>query len=121
MNARIENGVWIRVADLDAASRFYREVLQLPPPVMECQDCCVFLLEEQGFKLVLEHSGAEYLEHAGTASSWIVSCSDIDGVEKRLSKFGIELFRNMNSFGDCRYHRACDPEGNPFIICERAE
>lgn len=119
MNALMENGVWIRVADLAAARDFYRTVFQFDQPLLETPECCVFLQNERGDKLVLERSDAPYLEHGNSANSWFIAIDDVDAFCQRLKGYKIELCRDIASFGDFRYHRACDIEGNLFVICEK--
>ena len=113
----IENGIWIRVRDLEKAKRFYRDVFSLNAPELETPEFCVYQAGNSNGVLVLEKTTASYLENTNSPCSILLRVADISYVEKRLEEYGRDIFKNVFSFGKTAIHRASDPEDNVILIC----
>ena len=113
----MKHNILIWVNDLEQSRYFYRETLGLGEPLTDSCEMAAFALSEEAM-LVLQKSCAEYLEHASGAVSWIFFPEDFDRVCAVLKKNGHWVDDNF-SFPGCRGFRACDPEGNIFIVAEK--
>ena len=106
----------VRVNDLDSCRIFYREVLQLGDPVLDSGFIASFKISGSAM-LTLEKTDAPFLEHAGAATTWRFTTSDLASLRERMLYGGYEL--KMDPSGD--FWRGTDPEGNVFLVCEAGE
>ena len=101
----------VRVNDLDSCRIFYREVLQLGDPVLDSGFIASFNISGSAM-LTLEKTDATFLEHAGAATTWRFSVSNLEALRERMLYGGYEL--KMDPSGD--FWRGTDPEGNVFLV-----
>lgn len=109
-------GIFIRVRDLNASKQFYSELFSLDAAEYETPEYCVFSKAAEGFRLILQKSDAPYLEHGAGAVCSFFSVEDISRIETVLEKYKITLCKDIMVFGNSRFHRCCDIEGNTMII-----
>ena len=108
--------VVIRVNDLDSCRIFYREVLQLGDPVLDSGFIASFRLSDTAM-LTLEKTDAQFLEHAGAATTWRIGVADLEALRERMEYGGYELKMDPS----CDFWRGTDPEGNVFLVYQDAE
>ena len=106
----------IRVNDLDGCRIFYREVLQLGDPVLDSGFIASFRLSDSTM-LTLEKTDAQFLEHAGAATSWRIGVSDLNALRERMQYGGYELKADPSY----DFWRGTDPEGNVFLVYENRD
>ncbi|MDD3154255.1 MAG: VOC family protein [Victivallaceae bacterium] len=110
-------GLLLRVRDLDECRDFYRTLLGLGEPIFDSSFRTEFELNGE-IRLILEHTGAEYLEHEAAAQSWIYTVDDPEGVADRLRASGFEVKLMPAPDYDQRLLRCLDPESNVFFLCK---
>ncbi len=104
-------GIYIKVRNLDACRTFYRDLLELGTPIIDSNFWVEFAIGD-GLRLVLEKSAATYLEHAASATSFILYTDGIERLIERLAEHGynpqpVEMARPGATF-----YRCLDPEDN---------
>ena len=110
-------GVVIKVENLSLCRAFYRDVLQLGPPVMDSNFWVEFKLDN-GSSLVLEGvSQGDKLPPGKGRIAWLCKVSDLRGVVTTLKEKGFEPVASEEEQGGIRVIQYCDPEGNPFYLC----
>ena len=108
--------VVILVENIDRCRYFYREVLKLEHLIADSSSLVVFALGENA-SLVLEHCPEKFMEHASGAVRFAIGCDDIAALADRMKKESVVLSPSFERLGKNCF-RACDPEGNPFLVVE---
>ena len=112
------HGVVVRVENLTSSRTFYRDVLNLGPPVMDSNFWVEFKLGN-GASLILEQvDPAEKLPISRGRMAWLCETSDFDGTVEALEKNGFEPISEETERIGVPVRMYADPEGNPFYLCE---
>ena len=104
----------ILVNSLEKCRYFYRETLKLGEPFTDSSELAEFKIGENA-TLVLEESKLPSLEHASSAIAWALETDEFETICDSLRKLGAASGDEFIRKGR-RAQRACDPEGNPFIL-----
>lgn len=114
-------GVIIKVENLDVCRSFYRDILELGPPVIDSNFWVEFELQEK-VSLVLEQAAQNEKLPAGHGrTSWLYYATNMDRLVKKLKAHGYEpLYAERERIG-YKVHTFCDPEGNHFYLFSKEE
>jgi predicted enzyme related to lactoylglutathione lyase len=109
-------GVIIRVENLDLCRAFYRDVLELGPPISDSNFWVEFRLQRD-ISLVLERVGkGEKLPVGRGRIAWLYQVPDLSQVAARLKEGGCEPISEEQERLGFRVVMFADPEGNPFYL-----
>jgi predicted enzyme related to lactoylglutathione lyase len=124
MSTRL-SGIELRVHDVDAAYRFYRELvgleLDVPAsdgPADDRHSHAVWGSAEQGTRLLLTIRGAGQEPISRTRVSFVVP--DLDGTHARMVRAGIEVRRVPEDLSWGRVSAYSDPDGNIVTLVQSA-
>jgi len=110
-------GVVVKVENLTVARAFYRDVLELGPPVMDSTFWVEFKIGESASLFLEQAQPGEKLVPTKGRIAWICETKNIDTVIKNLEEVGHDPIEGDKSekvgFNVLKYR---DPEGNPFYI-----
>ena len=111
-------GVIIKVANLNVCRSFYRDILDLGAPVMDSNFWVEFKINGSS-SLILEQAepGEELSANQGRLS-WLCTVVSMEEVVARLKLNGYEPLEGESELLGIKILKYCDPEGNPFSICE---
>jgi predicted enzyme related to lactoylglutathione lyase len=113
---RILSGVIIRVENLELCRAFYRDVLELGPPISDSNFWVEFRLPRD-LSLVLERVGkGEKLPVGRGRISWLYQVPDLPQMMARLKESGCEPLAEEQERIGFRVAMFTDPEGNPFHL-----
>ena len=111
-------GVIIKVANLNACRSFYRDILDLGAPVMDSNFWVEFKINGSSSLILEQAAQGEKLSHARGRLSWLCTVNNIKEILARLEQSGHEPLAEEEEHCGIKIHKYCDPEGNPFAICE---
>ena len=124
MAENIENqnslyGVIIKVENLNACRSFYRDVLDLGAPVMDSNFWVEFKINGSSSLILEEATPGEKIPPGRGRVSWGCSVNDLETTVARLEKNGFKPISEEEEHMGITILRYCDPEGNPFTICQK--
>lgn len=105
----------IKVNDLDLCRMFYRDILDLGEPFLDSSFAVRFALAEN-LDLTLEKNQGAFLEHASSATAWMLECDDLPALTQRLADSGFSALTEAIFFGSSDYLKGRDPENNVFYV-----
>jgi predicted enzyme related to lactoylglutathione lyase len=114
-------GVVIKVENIDICRAFYRDVLELGPPILDSNFWVEFQLTD-GVSLILEKPLESEVLSTVTKNkvAWVYKVDDIKQVISRLEANACSPVKVVEderfSF---RIHIFHDPEGNPFYLYKK--
>lgn len=106
---------YLKVRDLDLCRRFYSDLLGLGAPVVNSNFWVEFEVSP-GVRLILDRTGADCLDHAGSAGCFTIFADDAEELIRRLEKAGYAAHASPCERPGYRFMRCLDPEENPFLI-----
>lgn len=112
-------GVIIKVENLNACRSFYRDVLDLGAPVMDSNFWVEFKINGSSSLILEEVATGEKVPVGRGRISWVCSVNDLEEVVARLEKNGFKPLKEEEERLGIRILKYCDPEGNPFTICQK--
>lgn len=111
-------GVIIKVENLNASRSFYRDVLDLGAPVMDSNFWVEFKINGSSSLILEEVATGEKVPAGRGRISWACSVNDLEDVVARLEKNGFKPIVEEEERLGMKILKYCDPEGNPFILCQ---
>lgn len=111
-------GVIIKVENLNASRSFYRDVLDLGAPVMDSNFWVEFKINCSSSLILEEAAQGEKLPAGRGRISWACSVKNLETVVARLEKNGFKPVAEEETRLGMKILKYCDPEGNPFILCQ---
>lgn len=104
------------VRDVQAARRFYKDVLGLKPGEWFNDDWIEFDLGNTIF--ALDGTGEALGITPGTSTGVVFEVDDVDAMRQRLVDAGVQA-TEVRDMPSCRVSFASDPEGNRFAVHQR--
>lgn len=113
-------GIVVKVENLDLCRVFYRDILELGPPISDSNFWVEFRLQ-QDVSLVLELvAKGEKLPVGRGRIAWLYQVPDLDRLTAKLKEHGCEALQEEQERLGHRVLMFADPEGNPFhLYCEK--
>lgn len=112
-------GVIIKVENLNACRSFYRDVLDLGAPVMDSNFWVEFKINGSSSLILEEAIPGEKVPIGRGRISWACLVNDLEDIVKRLENNGFEPLKEEEERIGMKILKYCDPEGNPFILCQK--
>jgi len=109
-------GVIVKVENLNACRSFYRDILNLGAPVMDSNFWVEFKISESASLILEQALTGEKLPAGRSRISWLCTVDNMKENLERLKKNGYEPLEDERI--GIKVFKFCDPEGNPFSICE---
>ena len=114
-------GIVIKVENIDICRSFYRDILDLGPPVLDSNFWVEFRLHNN-VSLVLEKvEDGEKVAVGRGRISWLYKVGDVDAIIRRLKEYGFETIAEKGERLGFKVQVFCDPEGNPFYLYSGTE
>ncbi|MBN1864255.1 MAG: VOC family protein, partial [Victivallales bacterium] len=108
-------GILIKVQNLNATRSFYRDILDLGPPVMDSNFWVEFKIGEHASLILEQASPNEKMPEGLGRISWVCNVKDYDTTVERLGKNGFEPVVEEEERLGKKVIQYLDPEGNPFM------
>ncbi len=110
---------WIVVADMDAAVKFYTEVVGLTLHELSEEFGWAELSGPDGCRLGLAQENAEFHMKAGTNAVVTITVENLDAAMKELSEKGAQLIGDVCEVpGEVKMQSILDKDGNALQIVE---
>src|SRR5689334_12474871 len=106
--------IWFRVADLDAARAFYRDVLGFTETFVDENERWASL--DRGATEIAVGETAEQLDEEGLVAT--VDVDDVKAERERLAAAGVEVGVVLELHGAMRLLDVFDPDGNRIQLAE---
>ncbi len=106
---------YLKVRDIDLCRRFYGDLLELGAPTVNSNFWAEFDVSP-GVKLILDRTGADCLDHAGSAGCFTIFADDAEALVRKLEKAGYTPRAVPCERPGRTFFRCLDPEENPFLI-----
>jgi len=113
------HAVVIKVQNLNICRAFYRELIELGPPVMDSNFWVEFKMGENASLILEQIVTGETVPEGRGRISWLCEVNDFNYMIKKLKENGYEPIDENDEILGMKNQQFCDPEGNPFIICEK--
>lgn len=111
-------GIVVKVENLNASRSFYRDVLNLGPPVMDSNFWVEFSLGSCDSIILEQVDPTEKLSVSRGRIAWLCETNDFDITVDNLSRNGFEPISDESERVGVKVRLYADPEGNPFYLCE---
>ena len=109
-------GVAIKVENLNLCRTFYRDILNLGPPVMDSNFWVEFKIGANASLLLEEIEQGTKLPPGRGRVAWICEVKDFDACVALLKEKGHEPLGNPEERCGRQAVPFADPEGNPFYL-----
>ena len=112
-------GVIVKVENLNVCRSFYRDILNLGAPVMDSNFWVEFKINSSSSLIIEQAITGEKLPAGRGRIAWLCSVENLEETLTRLEKNGHEPITEEDEERiGVKIYKFCDPEGNPFSICE---
>lgn len=112
------HAVVVKVENMKALRAFYRDVLNLGPPVMDSNFWVEFKLGNCSSLILEQVDPAEKLAFSRGRMAWLCETDDYAGTVENLTSHGFEPISDETEKVGVKAKLYLDPEGNPFYLCE---
>ena len=106
--------IWFRVADLDAARAFYRDLLGFTETFVDQEERWASL--DRGETEIAVGETAESPEEEGPVAT--IDVEDVKAERERLAEAGVEVGTVLELHGAMRLVDVFDPDGNRIQLAE---
>ena len=113
------HAVVIKVQNLNICRAFYRELLELGAPVMDSNFWVEFKMGKSASLILEQIVTGEMVPEGRGRISWLCMVEDFEKMTDKLKDNGYDPINEEVDLLGMKTLQFCDPEGNPFIICER--
>jgi len=113
------HAVVIKVQNLNICRAFYRELLELGAPVMDSNFWVEFRMGPNASLILEQIIKGEIVPEGRGRISWLCMVDNYDKMISKLKDNGYDPVGEEIELIGMKTLQFCDPEGNPFIICER--
>lgn len=110
-------GVLIKVQSLNATRSFYRDILDLGPPVMDSNFWVEFKIGEHASLILEQAMPNEKVPEGVGRIAWVCNAKDYTNTVVRLEENGFKPLSEENERLGKKVVKYLDPEGNPFMLC----
>jgi predicted enzyme related to lactoylglutathione lyase len=114
-------GVIIKVENIDICRSFYRDVLDIGPPVLDSNFWVEFRVPGCGSLILEKADEDETLAVVRGRISWIYRVEDVRVVLDRMEEYGFEAETKPDERLGYKVYLLRDPEGNQFYLTSSKE
>ena len=112
-------GVIVKVKNLNVCRSFYRDMLNMGPPVMDSNFWVEFKINTSASLILEKAVTGEKLPEGEGRIAWMCAVDDIKETMLRLEENGYKpITEKENEKIGVKVYKLYDPENNPFYICE---
>ncbi|NOY75578.1 MAG: VOC family protein [Kiritimatiellaeota bacterium] len=112
------HGVVVKIENMKVSRSFYRDVLNLGPPIMDSNFWVEFKLDSCSSLILEQVAPGEKLSVSRGRIAWLCETSEFDASVETLARNGFEPISDESERVGVKTRLYSDPEGNPFYICE---
>jgi catechol-2,3-dioxygenase len=112
------HGVVVKIENMKVSRSFYRDVLNLGPPIMDSNFWVEFKLGSCTSLILEQVDPSEKLSVSRGRMAWLCETSEFEATVENLSKNGFEPISDETERVGVKVRLYADPEGNPFYLCE---
>ena len=112
------HGIVVKIENMKPARSFYRDVLNLGPPIMDSNFWVEFKLGSCASLILEQVDPTEKLAFSRGRMAWLCETDAYDETVENLTKNGFEPISDETERVGVKARLYSDPEGNPFYLCE---
>ena len=112
------HGVVVKIENMQISRAFYRDILNLGPPIMDSNFWVEFKLGNCTSLILEQVPSTEKLSVSRGRMAWLCETSDYESTVESLSANGFEPISDETERIGVKVRLYSDPEGNPFYLCE---
>ena len=112
------HGLVIKIENMKVSRAFYRDVLNLGPPIMDSNFWVEFKLSNCSSLILEQVDPTEKLSVSRGRMAWLCETNEFNSTVDNLARNGYEPIAEETERIGVKVRLYSDPEGNPFYLCE---